>query len=123
MGFLDSITDFFKDVMEVITTPFREISKMITGIASDQTQAGIDLIEHAGDQLGIDTLANNITNGISSIGGAGLNVLDKGSDSLFGAIDIMSYLPYVAIGFVGLFGLKFGSQMISEGGRSYRGRR
>ena len=90
---------------------------------SDQAHAGIEAIADAGDELGIDTLANNITDGISSIGQTGLNLVDRGSDSVFGAIDVMKYVPYVVIGFVGLFGLKYGSEIISESGRSYRGRR
>ena len=111
------------DVMDVVLTPFKEMQKMVTGMFSDQAKAGIDMIEHAGDELGLDTLANEVVDGIGSICEGAGNILNKGTDSLFGTIDFMKYVPMVAIGFVGLFGLKYGAEMISEGGKSYRDRR
>ena len=123
MGFFDDVTGFFKDVMNVVLMPFKEVSSMFSGMLTNQAQTGIDLIERAGDELGIDTVANKIIDGVGAIGSEGLDIIDGAGDSLFGAMDIMKYLPYVAIGFIGLFGLKYGSEMISEGGRSYRSRR
>ena len=119
MGFLDDIAGFFSDVVNVVMTPFKEMSKMFTGMVTDQARTGIDLIEQAGDELGLDTVANKIIDGVGAIGGEGLDLIDGAGDSIFGAMDIMKYLPYVALGFIGLFGLKYGSEMISEGGRSY----
>ena len=73
-------------------------------------------------ELGIDTLAGEVVDGIGAIGQGAGNIIGKGADTVFGMADVMKYLPMVAIGFVGLFGLKFGAEMISEGGKSYRSR-
>ena len=59
----NDISNFMSDVVDVVTTPFREVSKMITGVVSDQAHAGIDLIHDAESELGIDTVAENITDG------------------------------------------------------------
>ena len=112
------ISSFMKDVVDVVTTPFREVSKMVTGVVSEQAHAGIDLIHDAGEELGIDTVAENITSGISSIGNTAGNILDRGSESIFGTLDVMKYIPYVIVGFGRLFALKYGSELISEAGQT-----
>ena len=118
----DSVSSFMKDVTNVVLTPFREVQKMFTSAISDQAAAGIDAIANAGDELGIDTLANNITSGIGAIGQTGLNLVDRGSDSLFGSLDILKYVPMALIGVGGIFLLKFGGELISEGGKTFRSR-
>ena len=115
-------SSFMGDVVDVVMTPFREISKMITGTISDTAHLGIDAIHDAGSELGLDTLAGDITGGIANIGNTAGNILDKGADSVFGTLDVVKYIPYVIVGFVGLFGLKYGFELISEGGKTYRRR-
>ena len=92
-------------------------------MVSDQAAAGIDAIANAEDQLGIDTLVGDITSGISSIGSTAEHIVEGGADSLFGTFDVIKYVPLVLIGVGGIVLFKYGGELISEGGRSYRSRR
>ena len=119
----DSVSSFLEDTVDVLMTPFKTVAGIFTSTISDAGKASVDAIANAGDELGLDTLASDITSGIGSIGSTGLGVIDRGSDSLFGTLDVVKYVPYVIIGFVGIFGIKYGSEIISESGKSYRDRR
>ena len=119
--------DTMTDVIDVVTTPFREVMKMITGTVSDVAQTSVDTITGVVHGTGLDDIASGVVDGIGSAAGSvldtGENILNKGSDSIFGTLDVVKYVPYVIVGFVGLFGLKFGAEMIGEAGKTARARR
>ena len=105
------------DVMGVILTPFKEMQKMVTGMFSDQAETAIGLIEHAGDELGIDTLAGEVVDGVSAIGEGAGNIVNKGADTVFGMADMMSYVPMIALGIGGIFVLSNSKQLLGIGER------
>lgn len=111
---MGAVQSFVEDTANLLLTPFREIVKSISGAASDQAHAAIDVIHDAGEGLGIDSLASDITSGISSIGSGLGNFANNAGDSLFGAFDAMKYIPYVVVGIGGLFLLNNSDKIIGR---------
>ncbi len=117
------VSSFLSDVVDVVTTPFKEIAKVLTGVLSDSAGAGVDAIVNAGDKIGIDSLAGDVVSGISSIGETAEHVITSGSDSIFGAINVMKYIPYAIVGFGGLFLLNNSDKILNIGSNQLNKRR
>ena len=83
----------------------------------------VDTIADVIHGTGIDDIAGGVGDALGGVLDTGENILGKGTDSIFGTLDVVKYVPYVIVGFVGLFGLKYGSQIISEAGSTARSRR
>lgn len=116
MGFFDSVSSFFKDVVNVVMTPFKEVFKAITGTVSDAAQHNIEAIEGA---VGLDPSdVGNLAKGVVDAGGdllhgvadagsgilkTGENIVNRGADTVFGMADVMKYVPIALLGLGGFF--------------------
>lgn len=104
--------------MGVVLAP----SKIVMGQLTQRTQQKIGMIEDVARNTGILPLAQNDFNSVGGfLGGVvdtGENILNKGSDSIFGIFDVLKYISYAVIGFAGLLALKFGKDIISEIGQT-----
>jgi len=120
-------SSFISDVVDVVTTPFREVMKAITGTISSGAEAQIDAIGGIVHATGIDDIASDVVGGVTDIvGGAidrGDDILDRGSDSIFGTLDVMKYIPMAIIGVVGIFVISNGKQILGIGERQLDRRR
>ena len=114
-------SSFIGDVMDVVATPFREVMKAITGTISESAQAQIGAVTDVVHATGVDDLAGDIISGVGDITGrvvdAGGNLLERGSDSIFGAIDVMKYLPMGLLAIGGVFLVSNGKQILGIGER------
>ena len=116
-------SSFIGDVVDVVTTPFKEVVKAISGTISDNTQAQIEGISNVVHATGIDDLASDIVGGVTDIAGGVVdhagNLIDHGSDSLFGAVDLMKYIPMAIVGVVGIILISNGKQILEIGERQF----
>ena len=117
----NDFSSFISDVVDVVTTPFREMMKAITGTISDGAQAQVEAIGDVVHATGVDDLASDVIGGVTGIvGGAidrGGDILDRGSDSLFGTLDVMKYLPIGLLAIGGVFLISNGKQILGIGER------
>ena len=117
---LSFVKDTITDVIDIVTYP----AKVLLGTVSSTAQDTINQISDVVEDTGITDFANNAINSIGGAAGSvlntGENLVNRGSDSLFGTIDVLKYIPYVALGFLGIFGLKYGSEIIAEAGSASR---
>ena len=118
---------FISDVVDVVTTPFREVMKAITGTISDGAQSQVEAIGDLVHATGVDDLASDVVGGVTGIvGGAidwGGDILDRWTDSFFGTLDVMKYIPMAIIGVVGIFVISNGKQILGIGERQLDRRR
>ena len=115
--------EVFDPIMDIVMMPVN----MLMGTVSGAAKESIGLITDVVDETGIGDLASSAINSIGGAAGGildtGENIIQGGADSIFGTLDVMKYIPYVAVGFLGIFGLKYGSQLISESGSTFRATR
>ena len=114
-------SSFVSDVVDVVTTPFKEVMKAISGTISDNTQAQIEGITNVVHSTGVDDLASDIVGGVTDVVGGSIdragNIIDRGSDTIFGTFDAMKYIPMAIVGVVGIFLISNGKQILGIGER------
>lgn len=114
---MGDVASFLKDTMDVIMTPFKAVFETITGTVTEAATKQVNAIEDAVDRTGLPGMASDIVAGVGSAAGGlldtGEHILEGGADTLFGMGDALKYLPMVAVGFLGLIGLKYGGDILA----------
>jgi hypothetical protein len=119
MGFFDDVAGFFTDVINVVLTPFKTVFETVFGEVSSATKQSIENIEGAvgltPDDIG--NFAKEVVDAGGSILHTGEDIVGKGADTLFGAVDVMKYVPYLLLGIGGIFLVNNADKILDIGDR------